>query len=72
MPCKADVLYPSKARRFMSEVGAVRRYHRAPLRAAAAACGGLLWVAMGRGWTCNPDRVAVALLARACADRGTP
>jgi hypothetical protein len=54
----ADILYPSKSRRFMSEVAGVRRYHRSAARAAAAARGGVLWVAVCKGWSCNPDRVA--------------
>ena len=45
-------------RRFMSEVAGVRRYHRDPARATAAARGGVLWVAVRKGWSCNPDRVA--------------
>ena len=53
-----DILYPTKTRRFMSEVAGVRRYHRNPARASAAARGGVLWVAVCKGWTCNPDRVA--------------
>lgn len=53
-----DILYPSQTRRFMSEVAGVRRYHRDPARAAAAARGGVLWVAVCKGWSCNPDRVA--------------
>ena len=53
-----DILYPTKTRRFMSEAAGVRRYHRDPARATAAACGGVLWVAVCKGWTCNPDRVA--------------
>ena len=53
-----DILYPSKSRRFMTEVAGRRRYHRSSLRATAAARGGVLWVAMGKGWSCNPDRVA--------------
>ena len=28
-----DILYPTKTRRFMSEVAGVRRYHRDPARA---------------------------------------
>ena len=54
----ADILYPTKTRRFMSEVAGVRRYHRDPARATAAARGGVLWVAVSKGWSCNPDRVA--------------
>ena len=53
-----DILYPTKTRRFMSEVAGVRRYHRDPARAKAAARGGVLWVAVCQGWSCNPDRVA--------------
>ena len=53
-----DILYPTKTRRFMSEVAGVRRYHRDPARATAAARGGVLWVAVCKGWSCNPDRVA--------------
>lgn len=53
-----DILYPTKTRRFMSEVAGVRRYHRDPARAKAAARGGVLWVAVCKGWSCNPDRVA--------------
>ena len=56
-----DILYPSKSRRFMSEVAGVRRYHRNSGPAAAAARGGVLWVAMCKGWSCNPDRVATFL-----------
>jgi hypothetical protein len=51
-----DILYPTKTRRFMSEVAGVRRYHRDPARAKAAARGGVLWVAVCKGWSCNPDR----------------
>ena len=53
-----DILYPTKTRRFMSETAGVRRYHRDPVRATAAARGGVLWVAVSKGWSCNPDRVA--------------
>ena len=53
-----DILYPTKTRRFMSEVAGMRRYHRDPARAKAAARGGVLWVAVCKGWSCNPDRVA--------------
>ena len=56
-----DILYPSKSRRFMSEVAGRRRYHRNSSRACAAARGGVLWVAVCKGWTCNPDRVAAFL-----------
>ena len=49
-----DILYPSKSRRFMSEVAGVRRYHRNSGRAAAAARGGVLWVAVCKDWSCNP------------------
>jgi hypothetical protein len=56
-----DTLYPSKNRRFMSEVAGVRRYHRNSRRAVAAAYGGVLWVAVYKGWSCNPDRVATFL-----------
>ena len=57
-----DILYPSKSRRLMSEVAGVCRYHRNSGRAAATARGGVLWVAVCKGWSCNPERVA-ALLA---------
>ena len=53
-----DILYPTKTRRFMSEAAGVRRYHRDPARAMAAARGGVLWVAVCKGWSLNPDRVA--------------
>ncbi len=53
-----DILYPTKTRRFMSETAGVRRYHRDPAQATAAARGGVLWVAVSKGWSCNPDRVA--------------
>ena len=53
----SDILFPTKTRRFMSEVAGVRRYHRNPARASAAARGGVLWVAVCKGWSCNPDRV---------------
>ena len=56
-----NVLYPSKRRRFMSEAAGVRRYHSNSRRAVAAARGGVLWVAMGKGWTSNLDRVAAFL-----------
>ena len=62
-----DILYPSKSRRFMSEVAGVRRYHRNSGRAAAATRGGVLWVAVCKGWSCNPDRVAAFLYS---SDRG--
>ena len=55
-----DILYPSKSRRFMSEVAGARRYHRNSGRAAAAR-GGVLWVAVCKGWSCNPERVAAFL-----------
>ena len=58
-----DILYPTKIRRFMSEVAGVRRYHRDPTRAVPAAQGGVLWVAVSKGWSCNPDRVANFLSA---------
>ncbi|MDP1901155.1 MAG: hypothetical protein Q8K96_11960 [Rubrivivax sp.] len=57
----ANILYPSKTRRFMSEVAGVRRYHANPGRAVVAARGGVLWVAMCKGWSCNPERVATFL-----------
>ena len=60
-----DILYPTPTRRFMSEVGGIRRYHRNAARAVAAARGGPLWVALGKGWSCNPDRVAAAVAAAA-------
>ena len=53
-----DILYPTKTRRFMSEVAGVRKYHRDADRAASAARGGVLWVAASKGWSCSPDRVA--------------
>ena len=53
-----DILYPTKTRRFMSEVAGVRRYHSEPARAKAAARGGVLRVAVCKGWSCDPDRVA--------------
>jgi len=56
-----DILYPSKTRRFMSEVAGKRRYHLNSSRACAAARGGTLWVAVCKGWSCNPDRVAAFL-----------
>ena len=52
-----DILYPTKTRRFMSEVAGMRRYHSHPARAVSAARGGVLWVAVSKGWSCNPDRV---------------
>lgn len=56
-----DILYPTKTRRFMSEVAGVRRYHSQSARAVSAARGGVLWVAVSKGWSCNPDRVAIFL-----------
>jgi len=56
-----NILYPSKSRLFMSEVAGRRRYHRNSSRARAAARGGVLWVAVCKGWSCNPDRVAAVL-----------
>ena len=56
-----DILYPTKTRRFMSEVASIRRYHSHPARAVSAARGGVLWVAVPKGWSCNPDRVAIFL-----------
>ena len=56
-----DILYPSKSRRFMSEVAGLRRYHRNSSRASVAARGGVLWVAVCKGWSCNPQRVAAFL-----------
>ena len=53
-----DILYPTKTRRFVSEVADMRRYHRDPARATAATRGGVLWVAVCKGWSCSPDRVA--------------
>ena len=53
-----DIVHPTKTRRFMSEVAGVRRYHRDPARATAAARGGVLWIAVCKGWSCSPDRVA--------------
>jgi hypothetical protein len=53
-----DILYPTKTRRFMSEVAGVRRYRCDPAQATAAARGGVLWVAVCKGWSRNPDRVA--------------
>ena len=53
-----NILNPSKTRRILSEVAGVRRYHRNPARAASAARGGVLWVPVSKGWSCNPDRVA--------------
>ena len=57
-----DILYPSKSRRFMSEVAGLRRYHRNSSRASAAARGGVLWVAVCKGWSCNPQRVTAFLV----------
>ena len=57
----ADILYPTKTRRFMSKVAGLHRYHRSRDRAAAAARGGVLWIAVCKGWGCNPDRVASLL-----------
>jgi hypothetical protein len=62
-----DIRYPTPTRRFMSEVAGVRRYHRNAARAVAAARGGTLWVALGKGWSCNPDRVAAVTVAVAAA-----
>ena len=45
----------------MSEVAGRRRYHRNSSRACAAARGGVLWVAVCKGSSCNPDRVAAFL-----------
>jgi len=56
-----NILYPSKSRRFMSQVAGRRRYHRNSSRACAAAWGGVLWVAVCKGWSYNPDRVAAFL-----------
>ena len=56
-----DIRYPTKTRRFMSEVAGVRKYHGDPARAVSAARGGVLWVAVSKGWSCNPDRVAIVL-----------
>ena len=56
-----DTLHPSKSRRFMSEVAGLRRYHRKASPARAAARGGVLWVAVCKGWSCNPQRVAAFL-----------
>lgn len=56
-----DILYPSKNRRFMSEVAGKRRYHSNLLRACEAARDGTLWVAVHKGWSCNPGRVATFL-----------
>jgi hypothetical protein len=53
-----DILDPTKTRRFISEVAGVRRYHRDAERATSAASGGVLWVAVSKGWSCSPDRVA--------------
>ena len=44
-----DILYPTRTRRFMSEVAGVRRYHRDAARAAAAARGGVLFC-VGQRW----------------------
>ena len=56
-----DILYPSKRRRFMSEAAGRRRYHSNSSRASTAARGGVLWVAVCKGWSCNPERVAAFL-----------
>jgi hypothetical protein len=56
-----DILYPSESGRFVSEAAGGRRYHRNSRRAIAAARGGVLWVAVSKGWSCNPDHVAVFL-----------
>lgn len=52
----------------MSEVAGVRRYHRNSWRAVAAAHGGVFWVAVYKGWSCSPDRVAT-FVAVAVAER---
>lgn len=44
----------------MTEVAGQRRYHRSAARARTAGRGGAIWVAMGKGWTRNPERVAAA------------
>jgi hypothetical protein len=56
-----NILYPTKTRRFMSETAGVRRYHHNSRRAVAGARGGVLWVAVSKGWSCNPDHVAAFL-----------
>ena len=56
-----DILYPSKSRRFMTEVAGVAGYPLIAWRAVAAARSGVLWVAVCKGWTCNPERVAAFL-----------
>jgi hypothetical protein len=64
-----NILYPTKCRRFMSETVGVRRYHSNSRRAVAAARGGVLWVAVSKGWSCNPDRVATFLAIAARKER---
>lgn len=61
-----EILYPTKTRRFMTEVAGVRRYHRSAARAVVVARGGVLWIAVCKGWSCNPDRVAIYM---ACIER---
>jgi hypothetical protein len=56
-----DILYPSKNRRFMSEVAGKRRYHSNLLRACEGARGGTLWIAVYKGWSCNQECVAAFL-----------
>ena len=53
----ADIFYPTRTRRFMTELAGVRKYHRDPVQAVSTARGEVLWVAVSNGWSCNPDRV---------------
>ncbi len=50
---------PSLSRRFMTERGNDRRYHRSADSALKA--GGVLWVPLGTGWTADAEAVARAL-----------
>lgn len=63
-PCERampSILDPTRTRRLMTEMAGVRRYHRGAERAVAAARGGVLWVAAGKGWRRDPDHVARVL-----------
>ena len=53
----------------MSEVAGVRRYHRCVARAVIAARGGVFWIAVCKGWSCSPNRVASYLASIERQDR---
>ena len=61
-PAIIETPCPGAGRRFVVEASnSDPATHNTPSRASAAARGGVLWVAVCKGWSCNPERVAAFL-----------